>query len=389
MGLDFTKFNANAQDSNANVEAQTAVQQPMQEIVPAEYNITVDREQLTQKLVNSEEVDKLVSTIEVHNMNSIVTFGAEAAEEISKASDTVLNSLNMNEINETNKLMTALANIMSKFDVEELKENPSLFGKLFGKVRDEIDKLLEKYTTMGSEIDKIYIQLKKYDDEIRRSNIKLNTMFEANVNYYHELVKYILAGEQACNEMQEYINAREKELAETGNNEIRFELQSLNQSLLMMEQRVQDLRTAENVALQSVPMLKTMEFSNYNLIRKINSAFIITLPVFKQALAQAILLKRQRIQADSMAALDAKTNELLLKNADNTVQQSKLIAKMASGSSIQVDTLEKTWQTIVNGIDETKRIELEARKQREVDKQRLENIKNDFNKRFIEAGNVQ
>ncbi|HAG05135.1 MAG TPA: hypothetical protein DCG28_06785 [Lachnospiraceae bacterium] len=389
MGLDFTKFNANAQDSNANVEVQTAVQQPMQEIVPAEYNITVDREQLTQKLVNSEEVDKLVSTIEVHNMNSIVTFGAEAAEEISKASDTVLNSLNMNEINETNKLMTALANIMSKFDVEELKENPSLFGKLFGKVREEIDKLLEKYTTMGSEIDKIYIQLKKYDDEIRRSNIKLNTMFEANVNYYHELVKYILAGEQACNEMQEYINAREKELAETGNNEIRFELQSLNQSLLMMEQRVQDLRTAENVALQSVPMLKTMEFSNYNLIRKINSAFIITLPVFKQALAQAILLKRQRIQADSMAALDAKTNELLLKNADNTVQQSKLIAKMASGSSIQVDTLEKTWQTIVNGIDETKRIELEARKQREVDKQRLENIKNDFNKRFIEAGNVQ
>ena len=389
MGLDFTKFNANAQDSNANVEVQTAVQQPMQEIVPAEYNITVDREQLTQKLVNSEEVDKLVSTIEVHNMNSIVTFGAEAAEEISKASDTVLNSLNMNEINETNKLMTALANIMSKFDVEELKENPSLFGKLFGKVREEIDKLLEKYTTMGSEIDKIYIQLKKYDDEIRRSNIKLNTMFEANVNYYHELVKYILAGEQACNEMQEYINAREKELAETGNNEIRFEIQSLNQSLLMMEQRVQDLRTAENVALQSVPMLKTMEFSNYNLIRKINSAFIITLPVFKQALAQAILLKRQRIQADSMAALDAKTNELLLKNADNTVQQSKLIAKMASGSSIQVDTLEKTWQTIVNGIDETKRIELEARKQREVDKQRLENIKNDFNKRFIEAGNVQ
>ncbi len=389
MGLDFTKFNANAQDSNANVEVQTAVQQPMQEIVPAEYNITVDREQLTQKLVNSEEVDKLVSTIEVHNMNSIVTFGAEAAEEISKASDTVLNSLNMNEINETNKLMTALANIMSKFDVEELKENPSLFGKLFGKVREEIDKLLEKYTTMGSEIDKIYIQLKKYDDEIRRSNIKLNTMFEANVNYYHELVKYILAGEQACNEMQEYINAREKELAETGNNEIRFELQSLNQSLLMMEQRVQDLRTAENVALQSVPMLKTMEFSNYNLIRKINSAFIITLPVFKQALAQAILLKRQRIQADSMAALDAKTNELLLKNADNTVQQSKLIAKMASGSSIQVNTLEKTWQTIVNGIDETKRIELEARKQREVDKQRLENIKNDFNKRFIEAGNIQ
>ena len=65
------------------------------------------------------------------------------------------------------------------------------------------------------------------------------------------------------------------ELAKTGDNSIQFELQTLNQALMMLEQRVQDLRTAENVAMQSIPMLKTMEFSNYNLVRKINSAFII------------------------------------------------------------------------------------------------------------------
>lgn len=108
----------------------------------------------------------------------------------------------------------------------------------------------------------------------------------------------------------------------------------------MLEQRTQDLRTAENVAMQSIPMIKTMEFSNYNLVRKINSAFIVTLPVFKQALAQAILLKRQKIQAESIAELDKKTNEMLLKNAQNTVDVSKMTAKMASGSSIQIETLE-------------------------------------------------
>ena len=100
-----------------------------------------------------------------------------------------------------------------------------------------------------------------------------------------------------------------------------------------------------------------MEFSNYNLVRKINSAFIVTLPVFKQALAQAILLKRQKIQAESIAELDKKTNEMLLKNAQNTVDVSKMTAKMASGSSIQIETLEKTWATITNGIEETRRIQ--------------------------------
>ena len=94
-----------------------------------------------------------------------------------------------------------------------------------------------------------------------------------------------------------------------------------------------------------------------NLVRKINSAFIITLPVFKQALAQAIMLKRQKLQAESMAALDAKTNEMLVKNARNTVAQSKITSHLASGSSIKIETFETTWRTIVNGIEETREIQ--------------------------------
>jgi uncharacterized protein YaaN involved in tellurite resistance len=150
---------------------------------------------------------------------------------------------------------------------------------------------------------------------------------------------------------------------------------------MMLEQRTQDLRTAENVAMQSIPMLKTMAFSNMNLVRKINSAFIITLPVFKQSLAQAIMLKRQKIQADAMSELDKKTNEMLIKNAQNTVEQSKMTAKLASGSSIKVETLEQTWRTIVNGIDETRQLQEDARRKNIEDKARLEAIKEEFGKR--------
>ena len=128
-----------------------------------------------------------------------------------------------------------------------------------------------------------------------------------------------------------------------------------------------------------------MQFSNMNLVRKINSAFIVTLPVFKQAIAQAIMLKRQRIQAEAMSALDAKTNEMLIRNAQNTAEQSKITARLASGSSIKTETLEKTWQTIVSGIEETKQIQENARKQRIEDQKKLEAIKDDFNKRFSGA----
>ena len=378
MGLDFSKstMTAPAQTANALKEAKDEI------AVVEQYDIVADRQQMNAELVNSDEVDRIVSTIEVNNMDTIVSFGAEVAEEISKASDVVLNSMNMSQLDDTSEMLKTLAKIMDQFDIEEIKDNPGFFGKLFGNIRKQLDKILAKYHTMGDEVDKIYVQLKGYESEIRQSNKKLNTMFEANVNYYHELVKYILAGEQACKEIEDYIAQRQQDMETTGDESIQFELTSLNQALMMMEQRTQDLRTAENVAMQSIPMIKTMEFSNYNLVRKINSAFIVTLPVFKQALAQAILLKRQKIQAEAMSALDKKTNEMLIKNARNTVEVSKTTARLASGSSIQIETLETTWRTITSGIEETKRIQEDARKKRIEDQARLEAIKQDFNKQY-------
>ena len=377
MGLDFSKTTA-APTANAAVAPA-----PKNEIVEVQpYDIVADRQQMNAELVNSEEVDKLVSTIEIDNPATIVNFGAQAAEEISKTSDMVLNSVNLSQLDDSSELLQTLTKIMSQFDIDEIKEKPGLFGKLFGNAKKQLDKILNKYHTMGDEVDKIYVQLKGYESEINQSNKKLNAMFETNVNYYHELVKYILAGEQGCHEIETYIAKRQADMEQTGDQTIQFELTNLNEVLNMLEQRTQDLRVAENIAMQSLPMLKTMEFSNYNLIRKINSAFIVTLPVFKQALAQAVLLKRQKIQAEAISELDKKTNEMLMKNAQNSVEVSKMTARMASGSSIQIETLENTWKTITNGIEETRNIQAEAKKKRIEDQARLEAIKADFQKQY-------
>ena len=340
MGLDFSK-------AKPQTETQTAIQTaPQTEVqvgtpenpVVESYDIVADRQQMNAALVDSKEVDDLCSKIQIDNMETIVTFGAEAADEISKASDVVLNSMNMKQLDETSIMLTQLTKIMSQFDIDEIKEEPNFFTKLFNNAKKQLDKLLAKYNTMGKEVDKIYVELKKYEDEIKHSNRNLEQMFEANVEYYHKLVKYILAGEQGCKEIEAYIEQRRADLERTGDNSIQFEIQSCEQALMMLEQRTQDLRTAESVAMQSIPMIKTIEFSNMNLVRKINSAFIVTLPVFKQALA--------------------------------------------SGSSIKIETLETTWKTIMNGIEETKKIQEQAHSQRVSDQAKLQTIKDEFNRTY-------
>lgn len=359
--------------------------QPTLTLEPVEvkpYDIIEDRDRTVAQLVDSEEIDRLTSQIDIGDMTTIVTFGAQTVEEISKASDVVLRSMNMGQMDQSSQMLESLAKIMSRFDIDEFKDSPKLFGRLLGNVRGQLERILTKYNTMGDEVDKIYVQLKGYEAEIKRSNQKLEQMFQSNVQYFHELEKYIVAGDQGCKEIEAYMDQRQQDLERTGDQSISFELQTLEQAKTMLEQRTLDLRTAEAVALQSIPMLKAMQYNNMNLVRKINSAFIITLPVFKQALAQAILLKRQKLQSDAMSVLDQRTNEMLLKNARNTVAQTKATARLAGAPSIQADTLQKTWQTIVGGIEETQKLQASARDQRKQDQVKLENIRRDFMRKY-------
>lgn len=391
MGLQFTPGAGVQPQAQPEVQAEgatvaTAAASPAAAVLDAKieeaksFNIVVKQDEIKQQLAaQPEEIDKLVSTINVNDPNTIVKFGAEAADQISAASDQVLNSMSIQQINDTGVMMKNLAAIMDQFDAKELEDKPGLFAKL----KKNIEKILNKYDTMGKEIDKIYVQLKGYETEIEQANTKLDSMYEANIGYYQQLVKYIMAGEQGVKELDQYIaDYQQKIAANPDDHALSMDLSNLQQMREMLDQRVMDLKIAENVALQTVPMLKTMEYSNLNLVRKINSAFIITMPVFKQSLAQAIMLKRQRIQAESMKALDEKTNELLIKNAQNTVEQSKMIAQMSASSSIKVETLQQTWQTIVNGIDEVTAIQNEAKAKRVEDAKALEDIKADYKKRM-------
>ena len=329
-----------------------------------------------QNLRQLKEVQDLTNEIEVQNVNSIIQFGQKASENISKISDELLLSIKEVKAEEASEMFLSLTKIMDKFDIKEFEnqKQPGLISKIFKSAGDTIAKLFQKYDTMGYEIEKVYVLLKKYENEIKDSNAKLKKLYDGNLEYYQQLEKYIVAGELASEEVDMYINQFENDMT-MNIDEKHMMIKKLQVCKEMLEQRLYDLKVAENIAIQAAPMIQTIQMSNFNLLRKINTSFIITLPIFKQCLAQAIILKRQEIQAKSLKQLDDKTNELIMRNAQSTARQSVDIARMASGSVVAIETLEKSYQTIMKGIEETKAIQETNKAKRNENVIKLEQIK--------------
>jgi uncharacterized protein YaaN involved in tellurite resistance len=371
------QFETNTAVQTAEAPAPLDVQK---ELPPA----FADNQSYKEKLKALPEVQNLTNEININDTNSILQFGQKPSEEISKVSDELLNSMKAVKSEEASEMITQLTKIMDKFDIKEIEDpekQQSVIKKLFKKAQDEIQKLFEKYDNMGKEVDKIYVILKQYESDIQKANDGLDRMFNANVAYFEQLEKYIVAGEIGLQEIDDY----KASLMNSGKSqeELQMQIQKLDITKDMLSQRIYDLQIAENVAMQTCPMIQTMQMSNFNLLRKINSSFIITLPIFKQCLIQAINLKRQAIQAKSMKELDDKTNELLQRNAQNTATQSVQIARMTGGSSINIETLQNTYQTIQNGISETKKINEEIAAERARNSVTLEEMKADMKKKGI------
>jgi uncharacterized protein YaaN involved in tellurite resistance len=327
------------------------------------------------------EVVKLAQSIDERDQLKILEFGKEPAVQISRFSDQILANMRTTNVEDSGELLKQLGRIMDKFDAKDFKKADSgFFSKIFKKGEKMVEKLFGKYQTMGSEIDKVYVEISKYQHEMADSTTMLEQMYEQNYQFYLTLEKYVVAGELKVEDLKNNQLPQLENRAASGDQLASMQLDTLRNAVELLEQRVYDLEMAKMVSLQTAPQIRLLQRGNTKLIGKINSAFVTTIPIFKNGLIQAMAAKRQKLVADSMSELDRRTNEMLLKNAQNISTQSTDIARLAGGPSIKIETIEESWNIIIKGMQETRAIEDENKRMRVEGTKRLEQLQDNFKK---------
>lgn len=346
-------------------------------------SIVADTEAYKERLKQLPEVQALTNEISVQDVNTIVNFGQKSAEEITKISDKILSIAKVPTSKDAAQMITQLAKVMDKFDIRELEkiqtepERQGLLQKLKQKIKDEYEALVSKYDDMSKEVDKISQLLRTYENQTKQDNVILTEMCQANYNYFEQLERYVVAAELGLNEIANYRQqvASRTDISEDQKN---AQLQQLDMMSQMLDQRKYDLLQAEVVARMTVPMLQNMQLTNVNLLREINTAFVVGLPIFKQNLAQAIMLKRQAITANSMEQFKGAINKQLEQNATYASVQGKLVAENVTKGTFDIETLRKVYSTIKTGTENTKRIMSEQESKNKENSKELEQLKSDI-----------
>lgn len=329
------------------------------------------------------EVQALTNELDIQDVNTVVTFGQKSAESISTISDKIFNIVKVPTNKDAAEMMTKLAHVMNKFDIKELEkiqvepEKQGLLQKLKQKITNELEALISKYDNIGKEVDSISQLLRTYENQTKQDNVTLTELCIANQKYFEELERYIAAAELG---MTQIATHREQVVARTdiSDDQKNAHLQQVDMMSQMLLQRQYDLLQAETVARMTVPMLQNMQLTNVNLIREINSAFVVGLPIFKQNLAQAILLKRQAITANSMDQFRNAVNTQLAQNAQYAAAQGKVIAESATKGTFDMETLRQVYETVKKGTHSAQEIMQKQLEQNKEHTKELETMKSEI-----------
>lgn len=367
------------------------VQEPLlektTELVQQQAKPLVSQQELSQirqrqeQLKLQPQVQTLAQKIDVKNQIAVLEFGKETAQGISTFSDRMLATIKQSNLEKSTTLLNNLNKIMDRFDPKDFQEEEKkgFLKKLFSKSKEQLERILSKYDSMSKEVDTVYTEIQKYEIEMKNNTVQLEQMYDENLKYFHTLSEHVAGIDLKVADLRQQLPALSAR-ADAGDQQAIMELETVTRGIELLEQRGYDLEMAQQVSFQSAPQIRLMQQGNNHLIGKINSAFVTTIPIFKQGLIHAVTMQRQKLVSDSMAELDRRTNEMLVRNAENVRQNSVNIARQVGSPSIKVETIETTWKTIMDGIEETKQIQAETVRNREEGRKRIEQLQLEYEK---------
>jgi len=323
--------------------------------------------------VSSDEkarVDGLMNEINLSDSNSVIFFGSRAQQELTSISDSMLEGVRNKDLGSAGASLNQMVTVLRGFKVENYdpNENPGfltrLWRKLFGGITP-VAKFIQQYEGVRGQVDTVTDDLEGHKTQLLRDITSLDKLYQANLEFFHDLELYILAGEKKLAHIDSTMIPEAAKNAESDSDVLAAqELRDMRGARDDLERRIHDLRLTRQVAMQGLPSIRLIQENDKGLVNKINSTLVNTVPLWRQQLAQAVTIFRSAQAAKSVRAASDLTNDLLEKNAENLRTANRTVREELERGVFDVNAVKKANDNLIATVEESLQIADEGKRRR-------------------------
>ncbi|MCK2020111.1 toxic anion resistance protein [Peribacillus frigoritolerans] len=335
---------------------------------------------------NRAKAYQLAEQIDPTNHQAMISYGTPAQSKLLTFSNSMLEHVQKKDVGEVGSIINDLMKKLNELSPDELKpDKPSFFARMFGKLSGSVQEVLSKYQKTGAQIDRISVKLDRSKNILLSDIVILEKLYETNKEYFQALNVYIAAGEIKLEEIHEKTIPELRKSAESSNDQMKFqEVNDMLQFAERLDKRLHDLKLSREITIQSAPQIRLIQNTNQALVEKIQSSIMTAIPLWKNQVAIALTLIRQRHAVEAQKQVSKTTNDLLLKNSEMLKTNTLETAKENERGLVDIETLKKTQANLISTLEETMRIQEEGRHKRRQAEQELASMENELKQKLLE-----
>ncbi len=344
---------------------------------------------LNYDLLTKEEQDAINEfneKIDVYDNTQILEFGSAAQNKISKFSDEVLDDVKTKDTGEVGESLAKLVAELKSFDKAVVdSQNMNFIEKLFSNVKKEVNKLIAKYNKVEKNVDSIETNLEKQRMNMLRDIATFDTMYEKNLEFFKEVSLYIIAGEKKLEELRNVVLPELEKKARETNEQLDIQkVNDMNNIINRFEKKIYDLKTTRLISIQMAPQIRLLQSNEAELVEKIQSSITNTIPLWKNQMVLALGINRAKSALESQKAVNELTNDMLKKNSETLKQGSIDIAQESEKAIVDIETLRKTNQDIIETLNKVVEIHENGRIKRQESEKELESLEKELKSKLLE-----
>ena len=308
-------------------------------------------------------IDEIKSGVDLADPQAVVSYGLPAQSRIAGFADSLLGDVRNKDAGSAGAALADLLKKVRVLDVDSLGGGSRTSRiPIIGRMGKPFGRFADRYQKVSSGIEKVTDSLERSRMGLLKDITVLEKMFELNLEYIKQLDLYIAAGEQILEEMQTVrLPELEAEVRASSDPMAAQRLSDFQQALGRFERRIHDLKLTRQVAIQTAPQVRLIQGHDQNLVEKIQSSILNTIPLWKNQIVIAITLYRQQQALGVQKEVADTTNELLLKNAALLKDGSAKVAREVERGVVDIETLRQVNADLIATIEETISIQDEAR----------------------------
>ncbi|MRX72485.1 toxic anion resistance protein [Bacillus lacus] len=335
---------------------------------------------------NKEKAYQLARQIDPADHQAMISYGTPAQSKLLSFSHNMLEHVQKEDVGEIGEIINELMKKLNEVNPDELStDKRTLISRMFGKISGSIQEVMSKYQKTGAQIERISVKLVRSKNVLLSDVDMLEKLYEHNKDYFQALNVYIAAGELKLEELNDNVIPELRKQAETTNDQMKFqEVNDMIQFADRLDKRIHDLKLSREMTIQSAPQIRLIQNTNQALAEKIQSSIMTAIPLWKNQVAIALTLIRQRHAVEAQKAVAKTTNDLLLKNAEMLKTNTIETARENERGLIDIETLKKTQESLVTTLEETLRIQEEGRSKRRQAELELSSMENDLRQKLLQ-----